>query len=66
MVKGRGTIHRQSKTVLENEIFPVANAVLLWDQGDRFRIYRITDPTIEPPGKAAFLLSGAGRPNHSC
>jgi hypothetical protein len=58
MVKGRGTIHRQSAFVLENEIFPVASAELLWDQGDRVSDVRITDPMIEPlPRRAAFSFS---------
>jgi hypothetical protein len=63
MVKGRaGTIHRASASVLENSIFQVANAALLWDQmTNRFRGLGIGPDSEIAALQGGFFVSSAGR-----
>jgi len=47
MVKGRGTYPQASASVLENSIFQVANAAMLWDQMTNVFGSVVTDPDSE-------------------
>src|SRR6478672_4223210 len=60
MVKGRaGTIHRASASVLENSIFQVANAAMLWDQmTNALRVGHFIACATDPDSEIAALQGG--------